>query len=242
MLQSNGDSTPPTQWATRLLVTLRVGTGGFLIASGAFPDGDAVADGDLLRADEDVFDEQPQHSLALPDSGGGGACAQLGEEAFQVVGELKVGVAVSCLGVERVDLGVQAGLACAQVRHPGTQFVDGQELLGERLDHGGDGAGGLGRLEFEAVPLSGDWVGGAGGLQPLADLGVDQGRVGEQVRDVVPDDGVEVVSADRLVTADPAALVAVVVGSQAPVVVDLLVRGPGGGAVVAVSAGRAGSQ
>ena len=140
------------------MVTLRVGLG-LMRTGAASAGGDAVADGDFLRADEDVFDEQPQHSLALLDSGGGGAAAQLGEEAFQVVGELKVGVAVSCLGVERVDLGVQAGLACAQVRHPGTQFVDSQKLLGERLDHGGDGAGGLGRLEFEAVPLSGDWDG-----------------------------------------------------------------------------------
>jgi len=105
------------------MVTLRVGLG-LMRTGAASAGGDAVADGDFLRADEDVFDEQPQHSLALLDSGGGGAAAQLGEEAFQVVGELKVGVAVSCLGVERVDLGVQARLACAQVRHPGTQFVD----------------------------------------------------------------------------------------------------------------------
>ncbi len=66
--------------------------------------------------------------------------------------------------------------------------------------------------------------------------------VGEQGGDVVPDDGVEVVGADRLVAADPAALVAVVVGAQAPVVVDLLVGGAGRGAVVAVAAARAGGQ
>ena len=42
--------------------------------------------------------------------------------------------------------------------------------------------------------------------------------------DVVPDDGVEVVGADRLVAADPAAFVAVVIGAEAPVVVDLVAR------------------
>ena len=67
--------------------------------------------------------------------------------------------------------------------------------------------------------------------------------VGEQGGDVVPDDLVGVVGADGLVLADPAALVAVVVGAEAPVVVDLLAGGSGGGgAVVAVAAGRAGGQ
>ena len=87
-----------------------------------------------------------------------------------------------------------------------------------------------------ACRCAGDGVGGAGGVEALVDLGADQLRVGEQPGDVVPDDRVEVVGADGLVGADPAALVAVVVGAQAPVVVDLLVGGAGGGAVVAVSA------
>jgi hypothetical protein len=55
-------------------------------ASGWFPDGDAVADDDLFRADEDVFDEQPQDTLAFLDSGGGGVAAQLGEEAVHRAG------------------------------------------------------------------------------------------------------------------------------------------------------------
>ncbi len=239
----SGEITPQTQWITRALVALRIGFGVVLADGGAIAAGrDAVPDGDLLWADEDVFDQQAQYPLAFFDGGGGGVAAQLGEEALQVICELEVGIAVGCLRVEGVDLSTEAGLACAQVRHPGTQLVDGQQLLGERLDHGGDRTGGLRRIELEAIPLPGDRVGGAGGIQPLADLGADQCGVGEQVGDVVPDDGVEVVGADGLVAADPAAFVAVVVGAQAPVVVDLVAGGPGGGAVVAVSAGRAGGQ
>src|SRR6202040_896409 len=57
------------------------------------------------------------------------------------------------------------------------------------------------------------------------------------------DDLVEVVGADGLVRADAAALVAVAVGAEAPVIVELLAGGGGrGGAVVAVAAGRAGGQ
>src|SRR6266568_1355400 len=178
--------TPPTQWMTSAMVTLRIGFGIVLAGGGAVSGrGDAVPDGDLLGSDEDVLNQEPEHPLAFGDAGGGG---------------------------------------CAD------------QLLGVGLDHGGDRAGSLGRLEFEAVPLAGDRVGGAGRVQPLADLGPDEGGVGEQAGDVVPHDGVEVVGADRLVAADPPAVVPVVIRSQAPVVADRLVRGPGGGPVIAVPA------
>jgi RNA-directed DNA polymerase len=60
-----GVSTPPTQLAMFSMVALRVGAAGVLwLVAGAFADGDAVSDGDLLASDEDVFDEEPQDSLA----------------------------------------------------------------------------------------------------------------------------------------------------------------------------------
>jgi len=77
------------------MVTLRIGAWSVLAGGAAGSAGrDAVPDGDLLRADEDVLDEEPQHALAVRGVGGGGAAAELGEEAFQVIGELEVGVAV----------------------------------------------------------------------------------------------------------------------------------------------------
>src|SRR5256885_11295421 len=99
MLASRGLITPPTQVRTWAMVTLRVGFGVALPGAGAaWAGGDAVPDGDLLRAGEDVLDEQPQHLLAVPGGGGGGVAAQLGEEAFPVTGELEVGVPVGGLG------------------------------------------------------------------------------------------------------------------------------------------------
>src|SRR5262249_9270473 len=103
-----GTVTPPTQWATRTLVTLGVGGGGAFVGR-VFADGDAVADGDLLGADQDIVDQQPQHALAFFDAGGVGLVAQLGQEAFQAVGQLEVGVAIGELGVERVELAAQVG-------------------------------------------------------------------------------------------------------------------------------------
>src|ERR1035441_2645976 len=106
-----GETTPPTQWATCPLVTLRIGFGVVLAGGGGIAaGGDAVPDGDLPGADEDVLDEQPQHPLAFSDGGGVGVAVQLGEEAFQVVGELEVGLAVGCLCIESVDLPAQVRL------------------------------------------------------------------------------------------------------------------------------------
>ena len=151
-----GVFTPPTQFITLAHVTLRVGCVVVAAAAaGLFPDRDAVADGDLVRADEDVLDQQPQHPPAVVSAGGGGAGAQPGEEAFQVVGELEVGVAVGGLGVEGVELAAQVLLAAAQVRHFGAELVDGDQLLGERLDHGGDRRGGLGQGQFDLGALRG---------------------------------------------------------------------------------------
>ncbi len=100
-----GVATPPTHLATSLMVTLRVGVGCRLaVVTGSFPDGDAVADGDFFRSDEDVLDQQPQDASAF--FGGRGVClvVELGEECFQVVGEGEVCVAVGELGVQGVDL------------------------------------------------------------------------------------------------------------------------------------------
>src|SRR6266508_3036002 len=228
-LLSSGDSTPPTQWITGAMVPVRVGLGVGVGAAGvgAAVGGDAVPDGDLLGSDEDVFDEQAEHALAFFGGGGVGLVAQLGEEAVEVVGEFEVELTVGGLGVERLDLAAQTGFAGAQVGHAVTELVDGEQLFGECLDHVRDRLGGLGECELEPFALFDRGVGGAGGVEAFVDLGADQVRVGEQAGDVRPDGMVEVVGADWLVAADPAAFVAVVVRAQAPVVVDLLVGGAG---------------
>ena len=83
------------------------------VVRGMFANGDAVPDGDLLGADEHVLDEESQDALALGNLGRLGVLAELGEESFEVVGELEVGVPVG-------DLGVQSGELDAQVVLPGT--------------------------------------------------------------------------------------------------------------------------
>src|SRR5271169_1669027 len=239
-----GIITPPTQQRTFAHVTLRVGCGGVAAAAaGVFPDGDAVADGEFLWSDEDVLDDGTQDALAVLGAGGGRVLPESAEEALEVAGEPEVGVAVGGLGFEGGDLVFEPGFAGAEGGHASAELVDGDELLGECGDHRADRRAGPGEGLLELAALLGDRVGGAGSFQALADLGADEGGVGEQGGDVVPDDGVGVAGADGLVGADASALVAVVVGAEAAVVVDLLPGGRGGGgAVVAVAAGRAGGQ
>src|SRR5215204_2916243 len=110
MFASSGDKAPPAQlaiwpfFALRVVVDAAVG----VVAGGVVSDWDGVADGDLVWADEDVFDQQPQHPLAFDDGRSGGLCAEAGEELFEVVGELEVDLAVGELGVEGGDLVAEA--------------------------------------------------------------------------------------------------------------------------------------
>ena len=115
-------------------------------AAGWFPDRDAVADGYLLGAGEDVLDDGAQDALPVLDGCGGRVPAEAGEEAFEVAGEPEVGVAVGGLGVEGGDLVFQPGLAGAEAGHAGAELVDGNELLGERGDHRVDRRAGLGEV------------------------------------------------------------------------------------------------
>src|SRR5436190_22285675 len=99
-LAKMGEITPPTHLATCAMVTLRVGLGVVLDRAGVpGTDRDPVPDGDLLWADEDVFDQQPQDAAPSGGEGGFGAGVQLGQEALEVIGEFEVGVAVGGLGV-----------------------------------------------------------------------------------------------------------------------------------------------
>jgi retron-type reverse transcriptase len=143
-----GILTPPTQWAIGPSFTLRVGVGAALgwvawvawVVAGR----DGVADDDLVRTDEDVFDEESQDALAFGDGRGSGLVLQAGEEVFEVVGELEIDGSVGELGVEGVGLLAQAGLAGAQLGHPGPEFVEGDQLLLVGADEPCDRLAGLG--------------------------------------------------------------------------------------------------
>src|SRR5215208_4646782 len=191
-----GILTPPTQLAIRSRFALRVGVGAASGRAGwAVTDRDGVADGDLVGPDKDILDKEPQDSLALGDRRGSGLVTEAGKEVFEVVGELEVDLSVGELGVEGVDLQTQSGLAGAQLGHSGPEVIERDQLLLVGADEPFDRLAGLGQAGVETFALHSGGIGGADLGKPTGDLGPDQGRVGEQVADVAPDDTIEVVGA-----------------------------------------------
>ena len=62
---------------------------GWLVACG---DGDRVADGDVVFADQDLADDEPDDLLALLDGESLGVRGEPGAEGVECLGELEVGM------------------------------------------------------------------------------------------------------------------------------------------------------
>jgi hypothetical protein len=111
-----------------------------------------------------------------------------------------------------------------------------RELFLVGLDQATDRGIGAGKVTLEGVAALGRGVLGAQRGEPAVDLGAHERGVFEQPADLVPDEGVELVGADRSAVADAPADVAIVVRADAPVIVDPLVGRAGRRSVAAVAA------
>ena len=80
-----------------------------------------MADGDVVLADQDLADDEPDDLLALLDGQVLVACGEAGAEAIECLGELEVALGIGQLGVERVELRLEGGLAFAQRRGAGAE-------------------------------------------------------------------------------------------------------------------------
>src|SRR6266545_2820030 len=216
--------TAPTQLATWRSVAARRG--------------DRVTDGDivLLAADEDFAHDEAQDALLLVHGQLVEAVGEAGEEAFERLGELEVGLGVVQFGFEGAELRGERGLALAQLGHPLAQLLERDQLLLVGLDQA-RGAGAHAReLAFESLAAAGGGVLAADGFESALDLGSHELGLFEQVPDLCPDEVVELVCADRARLTDAAADVAVVVGADAAVVVDPAAAGARRGAVAGIAA------
>src|SRR4051794_20125328 len=115
-----GILTPPTQLAIRRYFALQVGFGAVVgPAARVVPHRDAVADGDLVGADEHVFDEQAQDALAFGDGCCGGLAAQPGGGGFEGVGGVGGDLPGGGVGVGGGGLGGAGGLGGTAPRAAG---------------------------------------------------------------------------------------------------------------------------
>ncbi len=88
-----------------------------------------MADCDVVVADQDLSDDESNDLLALLDGQALGVVGEPGAEAVECLGELEVGLRVVQLGIERVELRLDRGLAFAKLGCAGAEFVEGHELF-----------------------------------------------------------------------------------------------------------------
>jgi hypothetical protein len=162
-----------------------------------------VADRDLVvfAADQDFADDEPQDPLLFVEVELVEAIVQAAEEAFEGVGEFEVGLGVVQLGFERGELGLEGGLAVAQRRHTGAELVEGDQLFLVGLDQPFDRSGRAGEVALERFAAPRGGVLGPHRGQAPVDLGADERRVFEEPANLVPDEPVELISADRAAVA-----------------------------------------
>ena len=69
-----------------------------------------MTDGDVVVAEQDLADDEPDDVLALLDRQGRGGVGEAGAERVERLGELEIGLGVVQFGVEGVQLGAQGRL------------------------------------------------------------------------------------------------------------------------------------
>jgi len=146
-----------------------------------------VTDGDVVAADQDLADDEPDDLLALLGGEALGVGGQAGPERFEGLGELKIGLGVVQLGVQRVQLGVQRGLALAELRGAGAQLVESNQLFLVAIKQPSQSALGARKVARERVAALAGGVRVAQCREPPLDLGLDQAWVVEQSEHAGPD-------------------------------------------------------
>ncbi len=172
-----------------------------------------MADGDVVLADQDLADDEPDDLLALLDGQVLAVVGEAGAEAVERLGELEVGLGVVQLGVERVQLRLENGFALAQLRGAGAELVERDQLFLVAVEQASQRILRAGEIPLERVTARGGWVRGAECLEPAVDLGLDQCGVVEQSEHTGPDELVDLGQADGPVIADAAFGAAVAVGA-----------------------------
>ena len=141
--------------------------------------GDRVLDDDRFGSDLDFFDHQPEHALAIGHIERLGSIVELGQEAFEALGERDVRLGIYQLGVERGELVLDGHFAMAERRHTSPELVERNQLLLIRLDQPRDPGPEAGQFLGGDVTLDVHGVARAEIGQATIDLGPDQGGIGE---------------------------------------------------------------
>src|SRR5262249_26063468 len=145
---------------------------------------------------------------------------------FEALGKGDVGLGIQQLGLERSELTLDGHLAMAERGHPRPELVERNQLFLIGLDQPRDRSPDANQFLGGDVTLDVHGVTRAEFGQAAIDLGPDQGGIGEELDDAVPDEGVQDVLPNGPVIAAASLWETVRIGARATIVEALATRGP----------------
>src|SRR6267378_4751594 len=219
MLLSKGDTTPLTQKVTLAVWPTWRRTA---VLWGARWDWDAVTNGDGVVPHQDVFDHEPDDSLALRDIKRLSSTAQAREERRESLRQSQEGCPIVGLVSDRLQFSTKGLFTLAQRRHSFAQLLDRQECFLVGVEKSFHAFANMRQLSLQTLLTFLGRIAGARCCQPAVKFLLDQRRVFQQSDHLGPDDLIEEILSDQAaVVAHRTAQFSPAIGANTFVVVDL---------------------
>jgi len=187
-----GVATPLTQKV--ILVAWRMRTAVLRWARG---DGDAMANGDGVVPQQDVFNHEAYDSLALSDVKRFSSTAQASEECGESLGQAQECGPIVGLVSDRLQLSTERPFTLAQRRHALAQLLDRQESFLVRVKKSFDAFANMYHFPLQTLLMFFDWIGRARCCQATVKFLLYQGRLFQQSDHLGPDDLIEEILSDE---------------------------------------------
>ncbi len=176
---------------------------------------------DSLWPHEHLFDEQTEHPLTFRNRGSIGCSSKTRKKALEILRELEIRLPVHRLCFLGLELSTQGGSLLPEFRRAAAELLQCDQLLLIGLHEAVDGAFGSPKRALKLRFLCRHRARGPQLLKTAIEFRSYELGIGDQGRHVVPDQFVQVILAHGEIGTDATLFVAVVVGAQATVVVEL---------------------
>src|SRR6266436_3590652 len=189
---------------------------------GARWDWDAVTNGDGVVPHQDVFDHEPDDSLALRDIKRLSGTAQACEERRESLRQSQEGCPIVGLVSDRLQFSTKGLFTLAQRRHSFAQLLDRQECFLVGVEKSFHAFANMRQLSLQTLLTFLGRIARARCCQPAVKFLLDQRRVFQQSDHLGPDDLIEEILSDQAaVVAYRTAQFSPAIGANTFVVVDL---------------------
>src|SRR2546421_462870 len=214
-----GSATPLTQ---RVILAVWPTWRRTAVLWGARWDWDAVTNGDGVVPHQDVFDHEPDDSLALRDIKRLSGTAQACEERRESLRQSQEGCPIVGLVSDRLQFSTKGLFALAQRRHSFAQLLDRQECFLVGVEKSFHAFANMRQLSLQTLFTFLGPIARARCCQPAVKFLLDQRRIFQQSDHLRPDDLIEEILSDQAaVVTHRTAQFSPAIGANTFVVVDL---------------------